>query len=492
VFLLTLELSLRAEATWRWGAPFWGPYSFETLMLSEVDRNPWTSVAELNVLGTGGRVIPQTNWRLRYVDSEEKVGENGVAVNAFDGSAGTFWHTQWKGGSIPPPHEIQIDLSGNYNIDGFRYLPRQDSWNGTIRNYEFYVSVDGVTWGSSVASGAFANTMAEKEVLFTTKSGRYVRLRALNDAMEGGNRPGSRFEKWIINGQGFQGPELLPHKPKGITRIGVAGASEIFGLYESPGCDVTSLVRKLLERSAPGRFEVVNLSTPGMSIPRIVELYEKWIRKFDFDAILYYPSPAMYLDTEAPSFRRSVPGNPESVSASDSHGWNLRLPGKTWDMLRERLPNRLQLDLKWYQIEKKRRQFPKEWVWEHHAPQGRVTIFREHLEEFIKISKQDGTRVVLATHANRFRDISTEKHGKHIVAWNRYYPRASGESILDMEQKANQVIRELGVKYNIIVVDVEKSVGKDPHQYADFTHFTDSGAALAAEAMKDSILSHYR
>jgi broad specificity phosphatase PhoE len=229
-----------------------------------------------------------------------------------------------------------------------------------------------------------------------------------------------------------------------------------------------------------------------MSIPRIVELYERWIRKFDFDAILYYPSPAMYLDTEAPSFRSSVSGISERVSASDSYDWNLRLPGKTWDMLRERLPTRLQIGLKWYQIEKKRREFPKEWVWEHYAPQERVTIFREHLVKLINMFKQDGTRVILATHTNRFRDISTERYGKYMVSWNRFYPRASGESLLDMEQKANQVIRELGVKHNIIVVDVEKSVGKDPQQYADFSHFTDSGAALAAEAMKDSILSRYR
>ena len=132
--------------------------------------------------GTGGGVIPQTNWRLRYVDSENTVWENGVAKNAFDGSAGTFWHTQWAGGNPPPPHEIQIDLAGNYTIDGFRYLPRQDvSENGTIRNYEFYVSGDGINWGSSVASGTFANTKAVKEVLFTAKSGRYVRLRALSE-----------------------------------------------------------------------------------------------------------------------------------------------------------------------------------------------------------------------------------------------------------------------------------------------------------------------
>lgn len=312
-----------------------------------------------------------------------------------------------------------------------------------------------------------------------------------NDNKEG-IRPGTRFEKWVINGQGFQGPEMKIPKPKGVIRIGVAGASEIFGLYESPENDVTSQLWKMLESSIPGRFEVVNMATPGMSIPRIVDLHERWIREFDFDAILYYPSPAMYLDTEAPSFQRSIPGITERVSASDSYDWSLRLPGKTWDMLRERMPTRLQIELKWYQIEKKRREFPKEWVWEHYAPQERVTIFREHLSELINKSKQEGTRVILATHANRFQDISSEKDGKHMVSWIRFYPRASGESLLDMEEKANQVIRDLAVKQNIIVVDVEKSVGKDPKQHADFSHFTDSGAALAAEAMKDSLLSLYR
>jgi len=314
----------------------------------------------------------------------------------------------------------------------------------------------------------------------------------INDATGGRNRPYARFEKWVINGQGFQGPELQIPKPKGVLRIGVAGASEIFGLYESPGSDVTSHVRKLLETSAPGQFEVVNLSTPGMSIPRIVELYERSIRKFDFDAILYYPSPAMYLDVEPPGFRRPVPGISARMSALDSFDWELRLPGKTWDMLRERLPPRLQVKLKWYQIEKRRKKFPKEWVWERYAPEERVTLFREHLLELINALEQEGTRVIIATHANRFRDIPTAGDEAYMVGWIRFYPRASGEALLDMEQKGNQAIRELARKHHLMVAEVEKEVGKDPDRYADFVHFTDSGAALAAKAMKESILYRYR
>ena len=134
----------------------------------------------LFVVDVQGGVIPQTNWRLWYVDSEETVGEDGAAENAFDGNPATIWHTQW--GGPPPPHEIQIDLGGIYSIDGFRYLPRQNtSQNGTIKDYEFYVSTNGSNWGSPVATGTFANTKTEKEVLFAAKTGQYVRLRALSE-----------------------------------------------------------------------------------------------------------------------------------------------------------------------------------------------------------------------------------------------------------------------------------------------------------------------
>ena len=128
-------------------------------------------------------LIPRSGWQLKFVSSQETEGENGAAINAFDGDPGTIWHSQWDAASPPPPHEIQIDLGAFHPIQGFRYLPRQDSpMYGNIGQYEFYISMDGITWGPPAGSGTFANTKTEKEVLFPEKSGRYVRLRALSDA----------------------------------------------------------------------------------------------------------------------------------------------------------------------------------------------------------------------------------------------------------------------------------------------------------------------
>jgi lysophospholipase L1-like esterase len=94
-----------------------------------------------------GAVIPQTNWSLHYADSEESVGEDGAAVNSFDGNVNTFWHTEW-------------------------YASNQ---------YEFYISTDGSDWGTSVVTGTFANDATEKEVSFSPITGQFVRLRALSE-----------------------------------------------------------------------------------------------------------------------------------------------------------------------------------------------------------------------------------------------------------------------------------------------------------------------
>ncbi len=135
--------------------------------LSEVNGNPWTSMAELTVLDENGTPLDKTNWTLQSVDSEELIGENAAAINAFDGNPSTFWHTQWSGGSPSHPHEIIIDLGEQQAVSGFGYLPRQDGGtNGQIAMFRFYGSTDGVNWGFQLAEGTFADTDQDQQVAF--------------------------------------------------------------------------------------------------------------------------------------------------------------------------------------------------------------------------------------------------------------------------------------------------------------------------------------
>ena len=236
--------------------------------LSEVGGRPYTSVAELNVLQNTGSLttptpiptptstpaptstptpiptpiftptpapttIPRTNWIVRFVDSQETVGENGVATNAIDGNPNTIWHTRWVGGQPFPPHEIQIDLGGMYEMSGFRYLPRQDGWpNGRIARYEFYVSANGVNWGTPVATGTLANTALEQQILFTPKDGQYIRLRALSEV--DGRPYTSVAELNVLHNPVEDAPTIAAHPQNQAVRNGTSATFTVTATGNEP------------------------------------------------------------------------------------------------------------------------------------------------------------------------------------------------------------------------------------------------------------------
>ena len=124
--------------------------------------------------------LNKSGWKLVSVDSQQGGNE---AKLAFDGKNDTFWHTQW--GSVEPkcPHTIVVDMVKTYNVTAFTYLSRQDgNQNGMVKNYEVYLSTDGNTWGTAVATGTFANTTAlQKAVLKKTTAGRYLKFVAKSE-----------------------------------------------------------------------------------------------------------------------------------------------------------------------------------------------------------------------------------------------------------------------------------------------------------------------
>lgn len=133
---------------------------------SEVNGNPWSSVAELNLLSGSGSAVNRSGWSVHYVDSQETVGENGYASNVYDGNSSSIWHTEWYNTNPEPPHDLQINLGGTTSISGFRYLPRQNSQNGRIANYRFCASTDGTNW-VQLSSGSFPNSSSEQTITFT-------------------------------------------------------------------------------------------------------------------------------------------------------------------------------------------------------------------------------------------------------------------------------------------------------------------------------------
>ena len=126
------------------------------------------SAAEIDLVNDQGQVLDHTGWTIKAVDSQELVGENGAAANAIDGNDGTIWHTQWSAASPTPPHYIDIDLGSEQTLAAvLQYLPRQDGGiNGTIADYQVFVSPQCTATWTLVANGTWNTTTTRKTATF--------------------------------------------------------------------------------------------------------------------------------------------------------------------------------------------------------------------------------------------------------------------------------------------------------------------------------------
>ncbi|MHC4285216.1 MAG: discoidin domain-containing protein, partial [Planctomycetota bacterium] len=149
----------------------------------------------------GSNVIAKTRIvKIKTSADSEKAGYE--SFRAMDGDPSTMWHTFFGAGDPRPPHVIILDLGDFYEISGFTYLPRIDSDNGTIKDYEFYVSNDKKKFGTPIIKGAFAKRNGENVIKFQKPAkGRYIKLRALSEV---NNNPWTSIAELTILTEGIR------------------------------------------------------------------------------------------------------------------------------------------------------------------------------------------------------------------------------------------------------------------------------------------------
>ena len=119
----------------------------------------------------------RTGWSIE-ANTEEKSGEgagNGVATCLLDGKLSSFWHSQWKNGSVPLPHEIIVDMKKEMLITNIGLVQRQHDSYRDVHGGEFFVSSDKVNWTSV---GTFqAQKILETQIFSVTPTkGRYFKI----------------------------------------------------------------------------------------------------------------------------------------------------------------------------------------------------------------------------------------------------------------------------------------------------------------------------
>ena len=80
------------------------------------------SIAELQLFDSRGNELPNENWRIEGVSSEDILSGNHTADKLFDHQESTYWRSVGK-----TPQTIVIDLGADYEVGSLRILPRMES-----------------------------------------------------------------------------------------------------------------------------------------------------------------------------------------------------------------------------------------------------------------------------------------------------------------------------------------------------------------------------
>ena len=102
-------------------------------------------------------------------------------ARAGDGDLSTIWHTEFVGATPGYPHDLVVDLGAQRRVEGLLYIPRQESPNGRIKDFEVRASDDGKVWSAPLAAGRWTNDPSFKHVALPGTLARYVQLRGLSE-----------------------------------------------------------------------------------------------------------------------------------------------------------------------------------------------------------------------------------------------------------------------------------------------------------------------
>jgi hypothetical protein len=95
-------------------------------------------------------------------------------ANAFDGDLTTNWDT----GLVSTPRWVTIDRGAQVTpFSRLVFIPRTDgSRGGDPYSVELYVSTDGTTWGTPIATGTWLRDVGKKYLDFTSVANRYIKF----------------------------------------------------------------------------------------------------------------------------------------------------------------------------------------------------------------------------------------------------------------------------------------------------------------------------
>ena len=217
---------------------------------------------------------------------------------------------------------------------------------------------------------------------------------------------------------------------------------------------------------------MLNAAFAGMSLPTVRQDIDNRILPLRPDVVAYYPTPMQYLEGKLP---KATPPSMEPVV--DLPRWRSRAFPRFRDAIKRSVPEPL-LDLIRV-VDTRRTRAASKIEAQTEFPSDRLDAFEADLRSLVGDLRGAGVRPVLVVHRNRFRETSSPESQRLLRAWERFYPRYTGEAIVEFDLNAADRTKRVGADSAILVVDpIESLRAANVPVFSDFSHFNDAGAAL--------------
>ncbi len=292
-------------------------------------------------------------------------------------------------------------------------------------------------------------------------------------------QPNSRYMKWSLNDLGLRGPN--PDLSRSHTRVLVYGASEVFGLYETPGQDFPRRLEvDLRSRANDPELEVINAGIPGMRIGSGAEYLRTLGDQLKPSVVVLYPTPTHYTGVTKPHC-----GRPERAPGgqSDSVWPSSRLIAKAVDRIKEVMPRPMLHQVRRAAIAWKTRGAPTISA----VDEASLGALEGDLRCAIRAVHAIGAQPVLLTHANRFGNVSRPDDAYWLTGWRNQYPEFGEAMLLDLERRSNGVIERVAKDEQVPLVDVAATLSGQPQYFADHAHFNDEGATRMGQVLATAL-----
>jgi len=172
----TTDGSLPTKESPKYEKPFLQekPCVLTAIAFDEIGKTSEAAIANFDIIKKDWKIVSISTGKME--DAEKILDED-------------TWSTFGSEASNAP-HETVVDMGDTYTLNGFTYLPMQHRYShGFPSRYEFFISLDGKTWGRAVAKGEFSNIVNSpvlQRVEFAKKTGRYFKFKAINSSDEKG------------------------------------------------------------------------------------------------------------------------------------------------------------------------------------------------------------------------------------------------------------------------------------------------------------------